>query len=82
MGARLPLTPRMRRTMKHAEAIALGRGVTFVGTEHVLLALLDDERGIAGGTIHRLGYAGAIRYEIIRILDSDGYKAGRRDKSS
>jgi hypothetical protein len=42
----------------------------------MILALLEDQGGIAGGVMHRLGYATAIRDEIVRIIESDGY-AGR-----
>jgi ATP-dependent Clp protease ATP-binding subunit ClpA len=66
----------MGHTLTRAGQLARGRGHDYLGTEHMILALLDDPDGIAGGTIHRLGYASAIRDEIIRIMDSDGY-AGR-----
>jgi hypothetical protein len=38
-----------------------------------VLALLADPNGIGGGTVHRLGSADALRAEIERILDTDGY---------
>ena len=68
-----PLTPRMKHTMTRAMEIARERGHGYLGTEHLLLALLDDPRGIAGGVIHRLGHATAIRDEVVRIIESDGY---------
>ena len=67
------LTPRMKHTLTRAGELARDRGHGYLGTEHMLLALLDDPRGIAGGMIHRLGYAAAIRDEVIRIIESDGY---------
>jgi ATP-dependent Clp protease ATP-binding subunit ClpC len=67
------LTPRMKHTLMHAGELARARGHDYLGTEHVILALLDDPRGIAGGVIHRFGYADAIRDEVIRIIESDGY---------
>jgi ATP-dependent Clp protease ATP-binding subunit ClpC len=70
----LPLTPRMQRTLQVAERIAREQSLTFVGTEHVLLALLDDSAGIAGGTIKRLGFTERVRAEVMRILDSDSYR--------
>jgi ATP-dependent Clp protease ATP-binding subunit ClpC len=69
----VPLTPRMKETLTRAGRLARARGHDYLGTEHVILALLDDPAGIAGGVIHRLGYAGAIRDEVIRIIESDGY---------
>jgi hypothetical protein len=73
VNAALPLTPRMQKTLVRASQIAEQRGHTCVGTEHVLLALLDDPRGIGGGVIHRMGVAPAIRDEVNRIVDSPGY---------
>lgn len=68
------LTPRMQRTMERAAAIARENGQEVVGTEHVLLALLEDRSGIAGGTLHRTGCADVVRAEVVRIITSDGYK--------
>jgi ATP-dependent Clp protease ATP-binding subunit ClpA len=70
------MTPRMQRTMERASAIAHENGQRVVGTEHVLLAFLEDMNGIAGGTLHRLGYADAVRAAVRRILASDSI--GRR----
>ena len=49
------LTPRMQRTMERAAAVARENSQEVVGTEHVLLALIENANGIAGGTLHRLG---------------------------
>ena len=67
------LTPRMKHTLALAGQLARARGHDYLGTEHMLLALIDDTDGIAGGVVHRLGYAAAIRDEVIRIIESDGY---------
>lgn len=75
------LTPRMKRTLTHANELARARGHDYLGTEHMLLALLDDPRGIAGQVIHRLGYAAAIRDEVIRIIESDGYASSSKPPS-
>ena len=69
----LPLTPRAKRTLVVAARIARSYGHDYVGTEHLMLALLADPNGIGGGTIHRLGTAEAARAEITRIIESDGY---------
>lgn len=68
-----PLTPRMKRTMARARELARERGHDDLGTEHVLLALIDDPNGIAGGAMHRLGYADRLRDEVIGIIESVGY---------
>jgi ATP-dependent Clp protease ATP-binding subunit ClpA len=59
--------------MARAVQIALGRGHNYLGTEHMILALLDDPDGIAGGVMHQLGYAAAIRGAVIGAIESDGY---------
>jgi ATP-dependent Clp protease ATP-binding subunit ClpC len=67
------LTPRMKRTMLRAGEMARARGHAYLGTEHLILALLDDPNGIAGGVMHRLECAAAVRDEVIRIIEGDGY---------
>jgi ATP-dependent Clp protease ATP-binding subunit ClpA len=67
------LTPRMKHTMRRAEELALARGHDYVDTEHVILALIEDPNGIAGGVMHRLACGGTVPDEVIRILESDGY---------
>ncbi len=67
------LTPRMERTLERAGDLARARRHDYLGTEHILLAILEDSAGIAGGVIHRLGFAAAIHDEVIRLIESDGY---------
>ena len=69
----LPQTPRAERTMEVAERIARDYGHDYIGTEHLMLALLADEHGIGGGAVHRVGAAEAVRAEITGILESDSY---------
>ncbi len=73
-----PLTPRMRRTLQRALEIARENGQGVVGTEHVLLAFLADQSGIAGSTLHSLGMATALQAEIMRIITSEDYKTPSR----
>ena len=70
------LTPRMKRTIWRAEQLARARGHSHLGTEHLILALIEDPDGIAGGVMQRVGCAAAIRDEVIRIIESDGYSRG------
>lgn len=71
-------TPRLQRTMTRAAGLARARGHEYLGTEHVILALIDDPNGIAGRVLRQLGYADAVRAEVTRIIESDGYKTPRR----
>ena len=66
------LTPRMQRIMQRADGHARARGHDYVGTEHVLLAILDDPHGIASSIIARLGQTDAIRAALLAVLDSPG----------
>lgn len=70
------LTPRMERTLRRAGELARARGHEYLGTEHMILALIDDPDGIAGGVMQRLGVADAVRAKVARIIESDGH-AGR-----
>jgi|InoplaM3SPM_1038593.scaffolds.fasta_scaffold42615_1 ATP-dependent Clp protease ATP-binding subunit ClpA len=69
------LTPRMLRTLERAREIANENGQQVVGTEHVILALVDDSNGIAGQAMRSLGIADAVRATVRSIIQSEGYKA-------
>ncbi len=74
MPTQTRLTPRMQRIMARADAHARSRDHDYVGTEHVLLAILDEPNGIASSIIARLGQTDAIRADLLAILDSPGPK--------
>ena len=76
----LPLTPRAKRTLLVAEGLAHEHGHDYLGTEHLMLALLADPAGIGGGSVHRLGHHEAVRDEIVRIIESDSYRRCSRDR--
>jgi len=69
-----PLTPRMRRSLERAHVIARENGQVVVGTEHVLLAFLEDRSGIAGMALHSVGNARLVRAEVVHIITSEGYR--------
>ena len=73
-----PLTPRMRRSLQRAQVIAQENGQDVVGTEHVLLAFLEDQSGIAGMALHSVGSARLVRAEVVHIITSAGYKTPPR----
>lgn len=68
------LTPRMRRSLQRAQVIAQENRQDVVGTEHVLLAFLEDQSGIAGMALHSVGSARLVRAEVVHIITSEGYK--------
>jgi ATP-dependent Clp protease ATP-binding subunit ClpA len=69
-------TERVKGTLRRAAELSRARGHGYLGTEHLILALIDDTDGIAGGVMERLGCARAVRDEVVRIMDSDGYFEG------
>lgn len=57
----LPFTPRMRKVFAVARMESERAGASRIGTEHILLALLSENDGLAAQILNRLGvtYAGA-----------------------
>lgn len=68
------MTPRMQRVLEQARAEATTRGHEYLGTEHVLLALLADERGVAGRVLCAHTDRAELRAAVERILASDEYR--------
>lgn len=58
----LPITPRAKKVLNMAFAEAQMQGVNYVGTEHILLALLREEEGVAAQVLKALG----VRLENVR----------------
>ena len=52
---RIPFTPRAKKVLEFAVRKALVFGHNYVGTEHLLIGLLDEEEGIGGKTLIGLG---------------------------
>ena len=51
----IPFTPRGKRVLELGLREALQLGHDFIGTEHILLALIKEEDGLAGQTLRDLG---------------------------
>ena len=51
----IPFTPRAKRVLELGLREALQLGHDFIGTEHILLALIKEEDGLAGRTLRDLG---------------------------
>jgi Clp amino terminal domain, pathogenicity island component len=49
----IPFTPRAKRTLALREALSLGHN--YIGTEHILLALVRDDGGLASEILRELG---------------------------
>lgn len=71
--AEFPMTPRMQHIMHRAEELAKQRGLASIGTEHVMLALLDDHRAIATMALAVVTDPARVQEEIRKIIDSENY---------
>jgi ATP-dependent Clp protease ATP-binding subunit ClpC len=62
-----PFTSRAQRALEFADAAAAGLHVEYIGTEHLLLGLLADERSPAAQILQELGVSSdAIRQAVQR----------------
>ena len=55
VASEIPFTPRAKRVLEMAIQEGKDIGQSYVGTEHILLALLAEEDGVAIRTIEKLG---------------------------
>ena len=73
--------PRVRRTIERAGREATSRGHDYLGTEHLLLALLADPDGVATGVLRELGVAEIAAERLQEIMESPGYSRWRMPPS-
>ncbi len=68
----LPYTSRAKKVLEFAMAEAKGFNHSYVGTEHLLLGLLREEKGIAAQVLNSLGVTlEEARAETLKVLGSD-----------
>ncbi len=68
----LPYTSRAKKVLEYAMAEAREMSHSYVGTEHLLLGLLREEKGIAAQVLNSLGVTlEETRSETLKILGSD-----------
>ena len=68
----LPYTSRAKKVLEYAMAEAREMNHSYVGTEHLLLGLLREEKGIAAQVLNSLGTTlEAARSETLKVLGSD-----------
>jgi ATP-dependent Clp protease ATP-binding subunit ClpA len=71
----LPFSPRAKRVLERSlrEAIALGH--VYIGTKHILLALVRETDGLAAGILLDFELdAESIRREVLRRIEAPGYR--------
>jgi ATP-dependent Clp protease ATP-binding subunit ClpA len=66
-------TPRVEQTLKRAGSEAARRGHDYLGTEHLLLAIIADPDGIAGRVLRDLGVDELAAERVREIMDSQAY---------
>ncbi len=70
---RLPLTPRATAAVEQAIKEAKGLSHNYVGTEHMLLAILHERDGVAAQVLRDLGVnLDDARRQVLIVLGSDG----------
>lgn len=68
----LPITPRAKKVFNLAFDEARLQGVNYVGTEHLLLALLREEEGVAGQVLISMGLKlDGVREQVIILLGGE-----------
>ena len=66
---KLPQTPRAKRVIEYAISEAKGLNHNYVGTEHLLLGLLDEVDGVAAQVLMNCGLTlEGVREEVINLL--------------
>jgi ATP-dependent Clp protease ATP-binding subunit ClpA len=78
---KLPFTQGAKKSMALSVREALRLGHNYVGTEHILLGLLEDSEGTAGGALIKLGVTREraeqwLRAELTRIAEEKRREAG------
>jgi ATP-dependent Clp protease ATP-binding subunit ClpC len=65
----IPFTPRAKKVLELSLREALGLGHNYIGTEHILLGLVQENDGMAVRVLRELGAdVTSIRDEILRLL--------------
>lgn len=69
-------TPRAKRVMEGAVEEAQQLGHDYIGTEHILLSLLEESEGAAIEVIERMGVdPDVLQGEVLERIDSSGHEA-------
>ncbi len=72
-------TPRSKHIVEYAVSLASASGQSLVGTEHILLAIIKENEGLAVSIMSELGVAtGEVASEISRAFDSQKGDEGKR----
>jgi ATP-dependent Clp protease ATP-binding subunit ClpA len=68
----MPYTSRAKKVLELAMSEARELNHSYVGTEHLLLGLMREEKGIAAQVLGSMGVTvGAVREEVVRLLGTE-----------
>ena len=78
----IPFTPRVKRIFETALNEARQLGHNYIGTEHILLGLIQDDEGVAGKVLQNLGIdRQRVRTQVIRAVGEVAAVPGGRGDS-
>ena len=73
-GGHIPFTPRAKKVLELSLREALQLGHNYIGTEHILLGLLREGKGVAAQVLQKLGAdLNRVRQTVVQLLP--GYTA-------
>ncbi len=68
----IPLTPRSKKVLELAVREAVHLDHLYVGTEHILLALVREGDGVGWHVLHRLGLTvPKVRHQVLQLVSQD-----------
>ncbi|HOS69533.1 MAG TPA: ATP-dependent Clp protease ATP-binding subunit [Bacillota bacterium] len=83
VGQVIGYTPRTKTILELSVEEARSLGQNYIGTEHLLLALIREGEGVAAQILMAMGLNfDSIRQEIIGLLDNEGAKGKRGEASA
>ncbi|HNU79141.1 MAG TPA: ATP-dependent Clp protease ATP-binding subunit [Bacillota bacterium] len=83
VGQVVGYTPRTKTILELSVEEARSLGQNYIGTEHLLLALIREGEGVAAQILAAMGLNfDSIRQEIIGLLDSEGARGKRGEASA
>ncbi len=83
IGQMIPFTPRAKKVLEIAAQEARSMGHKYIGTEHLLLALMKDNESAAANALGSIGVEyDRVKEEIIRVLRGGDVSGGDSPSSS
>ena len=70
VGGHIPFTPRAKKVLEFSLSEALQRGHKYIGTEHILLGMIREEKGVAAQVLQKSGAdLETVRRRVLQGLD-------------